>query len=133
MTRYEVYRHEIENSITNNSNNAPPGENADTTVDACYTAGTLSDPTLNTDPNDALAIDRRKFTLAVVNCLQYEVDTGKKLAGNETDVPVVGFVDLFLTNPAEGTGKDKADIFAEIIGVAPPGINGLRDIVQLYR
>jgi hypothetical protein len=127
MTRFELYRHEIENFIPNN---APTGENANP---SCYTGGTLSDPTINDDLDDPLAIDRRKFTLAAVNCLQYEVDTGKKLAGNVDNVPVVGFVDVFLTNPAEGSGNDKADIYAEIIGVSPPGINGLRDIIQLYR
>jgi len=127
MTRFELYRHEIENIIPNNS---PIGENANP---SCYTGGTLSDPTLNSDFDDPLSIDRRKFTLAAVNCLQYEADTGKKLSGNVDNVPVVGFVDVFLTGPAEGSGNDKADIFAEIIGVSPPGINGLRDIVQLYR
>ena len=131
MTRFEMYRYEVEHIIPDNS---PAGENADTSHEpVCYTGSTFSDPTLNEDPDHSLAIDRRKFTLAVINCRQVEFDRGKKLAGNATDVPVVGFVDLFLTNPAEGKGLDKADIFAEIIGVAPPGVNGLKDIVQLYR
>lgn len=127
MSRYELYRHEIENSIPDNS---PTGENAHP---SCYSGGTLSDPTMNADPDNPLSIDRRKFTLAAINCLQYEVDTGQKLAGNKDNVPVIGFVDVFLTGPAEGSGNTKADIFAEIIGVSPPGVNGLKDIVQLYR
>jgi len=83
---------------------------------------------MNDDLDDPLSIDRRMFTLAAINCV-----AEGPLNGNESNVPIVGFVDLFLTNPAEGSGKDKADIFAEIIGVSPPGINGLRDIIQLYR
>ena len=39
---------------------------------------------------------------------------------------------FFLTQPAEGTGNDKADIYGEVIGIATND-NGLRDIVQLYR
>ena len=51
-----VYRHEIENSIPNNS---PAGENADMNVaPQCYTGGTLSDPTMNSDPNDPLGITK---------------------------------------------------------------------------
>jgi Flp pilus assembly protein TadG len=138
MTRFELYRHEIETAPGNpgipDNSDPPPGdpigENANP---SCYSGGTLSDPTMNADPDDPLAIDRRKFTLAAINCLQYEVDTGQKLAGNKDNVPVIGFVDVFLTGPAEGTGNTKADIFAEVIGVSPPGVNGLKDIVQLYR
>jgi len=122
MTRYEVYRYEIENLMVPNND---PGENAHP---SCYTGGTLSDPTLNADLDDPLSIDRRVFTLAAINCV-----AEGPLNGNESNVPVVGFVDVFLTNPAEGKGSDKADIYAEIIGVSPPGINGLKDIVQLYR
>ena len=71
--------------------------------------------------------------MAVVNCLQYEDDTGSALNGNESDVPVIGFIDLFLTEPAVEQGSSKANIYAEVVRVAPIGLNGLRDIVQLYR
>ena len=111
-----------------------------TNTPQCYTAGTLSDPSydLNNDPNDdddPAYIDRRVFTLAAVNCRHYEAVTGDKLAGNESNVPVVGFIDFFLTQPVEkqsGSGGDKADIYGEVIGVSIND-NGLREIVQLYR
>ncbi len=133
MTRYEVYRLEIDTALAFDPgipNNAPIGENGNPT---CYSGGQLSDPSM-VDPDDdgPDSIDRRVFTLAAVNCLQYEVDTGKKLAGNVDNVPVIGFVDFFLTQPAEGTGNDKADIYGEVIGVATND-SGLKDIVQLYR
>ncbi|MCZ6839590.1 MAG: hypothetical protein O7G13_09965, partial [Alphaproteobacteria bacterium] len=145
MTRYEVYRHEIDSIIPNNSAEDPDGgENAQMNptelpgAPQCYTGGTLSDsgfddPTTNADDNDPANIDRRIFTLAVVNCLQYEIDSGSALNGNESDVPVIGFIDLFLTEPAVEQGSSKANIYAEVVRVAPIGLNGLRDIVQLYR
>jgi len=148
MTRYEVYRWEIENSmIANNSSGTPTGENAKMKDNAapsdppqCYTGDGLTDPSFDTnsssgDDGDSLYIDRRVFTMAAVNCRQYEADTGKKLAGNESNVPVIGFIDFFLTQPVEkqpGSGGSMADIYGEVIGVSTNG-NGLREIVQLYR
>ena len=55
--------------------------------------------------------------------------------GNKDDVPVIGFVDVFLTQPAEkviGQGQEQANIYGEIMGVSIND-NGLREIVQLYR
>lgn len=137
MTRYELYRWEIE------SGNIPKhaGENghienipADTPARQCYTGGSLSDPSMATNPDDDLQdpafADRRAISLAVVNCLDPAV---APLQGNESNVPIVGFVDLFLTEPSVDKGSEKANIWAEIIRVAPVGVNGLRDIVQLYR
>ncbi len=135
MTRYELYRLEIDSmpgdpGIPDNTNPPPPGEDG---APSCYDGGVYSDPNMAPPHDDGpLSYDRRIFTLAVVNCLQYEIDTGKKLAGNVDDVPVIGFVDVFLTQPAEGKGNDKADIYGEIIGVSIND-NGLREIVQLYR
>ncbi len=134
-TRYQVYRWEIENSaIPDNATTpvGPPGENGNP---SCYSggAGTLTDPIFE-DPNDPYdddgshTIDRRVFTLAVVNCI-----AEGPLNGNQDNVPTIGYIDVFLTQPAEGQGNDQADIYGEIIGVTQPGTNGLRDMVQLYR
>ncbi|NNE84642.1 MAG: hypothetical protein HKN28_11795 [Alphaproteobacteria bacterium] len=141
MTRYELYRWEIESgNIPNNPlPNGEKGHVENIPLDPtrqCYTGGGLSDPSMfdPTDPDqslqDAAFADRRVISLAVVNCLSPGV---APLNGNESNVPIIGFIDLFLTEPSVDKGSEKANIWAEIIRVAPIGVNGLRDIVQLYR
>ena len=130
MTRYEVYRHEIENhpgpqGIPDNWN---PGIGEDANP-GCYGGGTMSDPSMDADDTGLDEIDRRIFVLAVINCVEHA-----PLNGNEDDVPVIGFVKMFLTEPAQGKGNDQADIYGEIAGVIRPGeSDAARDIVQLYR
>lgn len=142
MTRYELYRYEIAAAaIPNNVPSLGTGaENAamlDPAVQAsnpqCYTGSTLSDPSMDIDADDsnnddAAFIDRRILTLAVVNCV-----AEGPLNGNEGNVPVIGYIDLFLTEPAVGDGSDKANIYSEVVRVVENGESGLRDIVQLYR
>ncbi len=150
MTRYDVYRYEIETAVINLSTmthmpepleagmtrthetEAPdPGEDA---LPSCYTGGEFSDP-INDDPldpnddEDIANFDRRLLRMVVINCL-----AEGPLNGNESGVTTIGTVEMFLTEPAQGSGADKIDIFGEIAKVAPPGAkDGARDIVQLYR
>lgn len=65
---------------------------------------------------DANTPDRRRTAMAVVNCQQNSVN------GSSTNVPVLKFVDLFLTEPSlarDNTGQ--GDIYVEIIGETPAG------------
>ena len=84
----------------------------------CYNGGFYSDPSFATGPDDdgPATYDRRIIRMAVVNC-----EANAPLSGNEDDVPVIGFVKMFLTQPAEGKGNDKADLWGEVAGVQRPG------------
>lgn len=130
MSRYEVYRHEIDNNMI--PNNSPTGENGNA---ACYSGGTLSDPSDDPNTTGSDENDRRILVVAVLNC-QALIDQGFDLTGNsKVPLPVERFAKIFLTEPAQGQGTDKADIWGEIVGVLDPGeLDGiLHDIVQLYR
>ena len=49
-------------------------------------------------------------------------------------VPVVGFVEVFLTEPAWGQGTEKANIYGEIKGILEPGESEAAHlIVLIYR
>lgn len=122
-SRYNVYAWEIANrgmtvdGVTVLGPN-PPGASGSTLVSygtpVCSQAqspsyGTGTVPDLNTP-------DRRRTAMAVVNCQQYSVN------GNSTNVPVLKFVDLFLTEPSvarHNTGQ--GDVYVEIIGETPAG------------
>ncbi len=130
MSRHDVYRYEIDNTMI--PNNSPTGENGNA---SCYSGGTLSDPGMDADTTGTDEIDRRILTIAVLNC-QALIEQGFDLNGNsQVPLPVERFAKIFLTEPAQGTGTDKADIWGEIVGVLDPGeLDGiLHDIVQLYR
>jgi len=79
-----------------------------------------------TIPNNATA-DRRKISVAVVNCAQNSVN------GAETNLPVIKWVDVFLVEPSFNRGRPstyldgssvpsgsqyttEGDVYAEIIG-----------------
>jgi hypothetical protein len=159
MTRYQLYRYEIETDpayaawSTNVEAGEGPGipdqhEDPDTMFDeqgnpSCYSnnpqgvpAGMenlsdpiFDDPTTGDDDGGLHTIDRRVFRLVVINCLEQG-----PLNGNEDDVPTIGTTEVFLTEPAQGSGNDQADIYGEFIRATPPGTDeGLKDIVQLYR
>lgn len=106
MTRYELYRYEIDNGLFS-LNGAP----------YCYQGAT---------PIPATP-DRRVLYFAIVNCSQ------QGLNGNRDDVPVAAFGKAFLTEPVLAPPND--EIVIEVIDVVRPGADDgvLHEIVQLYR
>lgn len=116
-SRYDVYRHEIENNLVNT-----PSVGGEVGAPQCYAGGTLND-----DP------DRRILYIAALNCAEHNVADDN--SGNSgPPVPVAAFVKMFLTRPVS-QGPDQ-DIYAELVDVVEPGTAGnsvARDIVQLYR
>ena len=151
MTRHEVYRHEIEVAgIPNNENNPNPpynnaGENANPEcfMNGVYNPDDIPDPTNDVDTVGINETDRRVIVMAVVNCREYQLAEGG-IQGSEEDVPTIGFIKLFLTEPickpgesclaSGGTGSTQADVYVELNGKQEPGDNdAFRDIVQLYR
>jgi Flp pilus assembly protein TadG len=63
--------------------------------------------------------DRRRISVAVVNCLANNVK------GNSTDVPVVKWIDVFLVEPSLNRARTSdGDVYAEIIGESQSGGNG---------
>ena len=116
-SRYNVYRHEIDNNLTN-----VPSNGGEVGAPQCYGGGGLND-----DP------DRRILYLAVLDCAQHNVADDN--SGNSgPPVPVTAFAKLFLTKPVS-QGPDQ-DIYAELVGIVEPGTVGnevARDLVQLYR
>lgn len=146
MTRYEVYRHEIETSNINlasmtqspgtgagipQTHTPGPGENG---IPSCYTGGTFYDP-INDDPDSTLDdeevqnLDRRLLRMVVINCV-----AEGPLNGNENGVTTIGTVEMFFTEAVGGSGNDKIDVWGEMVKIAPPGAkDGAKDIVQLYR
>ncbi|HEX6963534.1 MAG TPA: pilus assembly protein TadG-related protein [Lacipirellula sp.] len=138
VSRYDVYRWEINNSrIPNNS--ASGGENGNMRqAPRCYNGSTLSD-----EP------DRRIIYAAVLNCQELQAaDPDGKIAGaSDGPQPVEAFVKMFITEPVEkeagDTGGGREDdvstsqftLWAELVNVVRPGDDDgvLRDIVQLYR
>lgn len=143
MSRYDLYRSEINNSrIPNTSNLSPKGENGNP---QCYKNGnqnaTLSDP--SRDPDD---IDRRIIYAAVLDC------STLPNGNSQTEMPALAFVKMFVTRPMSSNGnscngngngnlddptceEDAADLFIEIIDKVKPGSDDavIHDVVQLYR
>jgi hypothetical protein len=153
ITRYQLYRYEIETDAGINAamGSDDPGipdqhEDVNNTFDeqgnpSCfnpndtpagfgdYSDPIFDDPTTEDDNGGLHTIDRRVFRLVVINCLEQG-----PLNGNEDDVPTIGTTEVFLTEPAQGSGNDQADIYGEFIRATPPGTSGgLKEIVQLYR
>ena len=108
-TRYMVYLWEMGTSATNNL----PA--ARTTADGyswsaapiCHAPGTRP---------DATTLDRRKLTVAVVNCKAHDGQTG--INGKETGVQVKDWIDVFLVEPSHARAGGKTeygDIYVEVI------------------
>lgn len=125
-TRYELYQEEVADApavdrvlqkLTSTETGAP----------ICYRGGT--DPT--TEPPE-----RRLLNAAVINC-----DSGQGLPnrGLVADVPVLDFVQLFMTEPAEISPSGRVvSLWTEEVQVLTPESDGLgngrvRDVVQLVR
>lgn len=119
MSRYEVYRYELENS--------PPGLGS--------TPQEIGAPTCSTaTPISLPGRDRRVLQVAVVNCLEHQA----LLGGNARDVPVENYAEVFLTEPAGNTdwwGASNGDLFVEMIGIVSPNTSDsvLREYPVLYR
>src|SRR5688572_5808714 len=129
-SRYEVYQWEIDNEAIPNNSEAPA--NAEN-----------GNPQCNPDhPSD---LDRRILYAAVIDCEAY----GDLVKGRATDIPVLAFVKMFMTQPMNkkdtcGLSKDEDDevvegcndtLYVEMVDKVQPGIDDevLHDIVQLYR
>lgn len=119
MTRYEVYRYEIEN--------APPG--------VAVTPHETGAPTCSTStPIGSSVRDRRVVQLAVVNCIENQA----ALLDPEADIPVEAFAEVFLSEPAgnnqwwSGSGND---LYIEMIGRVRSSTpeDTLREYSVLYR
>lgn len=84
-------------------------------------------------------VDRRRMTVAVINCNQHNV------RGNSTDVPVRRWIDVFLVQPSVDRGPGntytrKDEIYVEVIGEtdisrsgAPIGPTIRRDVPYLVK
>ncbi len=113
-SRYQMYEYEIEQSIIPD-NSAAGGEDGNP---QCYGGGVA--------PNDIP--DRMLLAIAIINC----IDDGP-LAGNEDDVPTIGFAKVFLTEPV-GPPPDMS-FYLEIVEIVNLGdLNAdVHNIVQLYK
>jgi len=68
---------------------------------------------------DATTPDRRRISVAVVNCLDNDVK------GNSTNVPVEEWIDVFLVEPSLNRARTSdGDLYAEVIDGAVSGGNG---------
>ncbi len=125
-TRYELYQEEIATApaIDRILKKATSEE---TGAPICYRDGT--DPT----PEGP---ERRLVSAAVINC---DPGQGLPIRGLVDGVPVLSFVQLFLTEPAElSPGGSVVSIWAEEVQVLRPGSDGLgsgrvHDVTQLFR
>jgi hypothetical protein len=124
MTRYDVYRYEIEtpNLVSTADEDGAP---------MCSTAPTTTDRSL----------DRRVLSIAVVNCLEAAAN-GNPIQGS-TDVlaEVAGYLDVFLTEPVGNAGwwctqtPCNQDLYVEVLGFvrANAAESVLREFPVLYR
>lgn len=124
VSRYEVYLWEIEHRGQTIDGvvilgKDPPSASGSTLVKhgtpVCsglksYGSGTVPDDTTG---------DRRRVTVAVINCV------GEEVKGSSTDVPVRRWMNVFLVQPSlkrDRTGTD--EIYVEIIGETTGGSSG---------
>jgi hypothetical protein len=111
FTRFDLYRYEIDNNqIPNKSGQTAPYYNKTSDPEngnpTCATG-------VNSNPPET---DRRVMYVAVVNCVE------QGLNGSESDVPVLTFAKLFLTEPVQiGGSGNKFQIWGEMLGVVESG------------
>lgn len=121
-SRYALYRWEIDNNsipgaITYGNNAVTPEEG----IPQCHSSGAHTDPD----------IDRRIFTVAVLNCGEIEA-SGTSMAGRTDYLPVETFVKVFMTEPMS-SGNDNT-LLGEIIGPVVQGEDiAARDQVSVVR
>jgi hypothetical protein len=114
MSRYEIYRYEMENGMVDDQSNAPTQETGEL---YCSSSATSPDP------------DRRIVYAAVLNCIEHEI------RGNSNkSVPVEAFAEFFITEPVQHEPSNPETIWVELKGIVEPGTSTVaRDRVQLYR
>jgi Flp pilus assembly protein TadG len=114
MTRYDVYRYELDNSWVPNLWGAG-GENGNPQC----APSSINNPIR----------DRRTLIAAVINCREHGIQ------GSATNVPVLAFAQMFFTEPVGMDGSNTDDIWLEMLGVVDPGGDDgvLHDFPQLYR
>lgn len=116
-TRYELYQREINLATAL----------GDSTVDGLELDGNESGhPQCAISQGNPGVPDRRTFIMAVVNCSLHEVN------GNEDNVPVHGYVRMFLTEPMVDNNfvPSSDQIFAEVVGEIE--VNGDDGILHEY-
>jgi hypothetical protein len=115
-TRYQMYLNEIAN--------AAGGDILDTSAGLEESGRPMCSSHMSPDP------DRRVLVAAAVDC-------GSLPPGNASNVPVIDFYRIFLSNIAGA--PDPTDVWVEVIehvdpfGGGPPGSGFAHDFVQLYR
>lgn len=123
LSRFEVYRHEIEFSdydlmsdISGDGQNGTGGDGVDNEVGQPVCNGANA---VQTSADD-LSRDRRLVTLAVVNCVQ-----DGPFSGNVTGLPVKAYANGFMTEPVTADG----DFVMEIVGTDNPGDNSIAEVI----
>ena len=128
-TRYQVYLWEMNNYTTQLGTHA--GASSKTAYDkpVANTCLATSSPPYGIVPG-INSIDRRRISAAVINCNAYGI------AGHESNVPVLRWIDLFLVEPSISRTKcdggagcntkysDKTDLYVELIGETQVGAAG---------
>jgi hypothetical protein len=115
-TRHQIYQNEIANSGT--------GDILDTS------AGLEESGRASCSSNQSADPDRRVLVAAAIDCSTLP-------PGNASNVPVLDFYRIFMTNIAGQ--PDPTDVWVEVIehvdpfGGGQPGSGFAHDIVQLYR
>jgi hypothetical protein len=125
-TRYELYQAEVAATLlpTQVLQKLSATESGAPT---CYKGGLVPTPT---------GPERRLLNVAVIDCSS---SAGLPNSGLAEDVPVLDFVQLFLTEPAElSNNKKEMTLWVEEVQVLRPGADGLgngriRDVIQLVR
>jgi hypothetical protein len=115
VTRYDVYQWELTNHAVLNGIDTPKAVTGGfTSYSSPVCRGSLT-------PNPPTVVDRRRISVAVVNC------RAQSLNGHETNVQVRKWLDVFLVEPAlaRGNGPNQrttnGDIYVEVIGVTGSG------------
>jgi len=118
VSRYEMYRWEIEN-------NKIPGAATGLTAEEGYPQCSSNAPAQNA-PYD-INTDRRVLNFAVMNCIAEGVQ------GNTDGVPAIAYVRAFLTQPI--ATANTYDVYLEVIDVDVAGSNTgpLNEYVEIYR
>ena len=120
MSRYEMYRYEIENPATVGLPGSAVAGGPEQGAPTCY-AGDATQ--ITTDPN----LDRRLIHFAVMNCLE------ENIHGASSDKNAIAFIRAFMTTPVpDGT----FDVYLEVVDAFEVGSGNdgpLKHTVEIYR